>query len=124
MQSLEQLYLMLDENDTEDVTEVVFTAGVADVDTLLQLLNVYNNSVSEQSVTVSLQKYISTAYVDVFEQAYTVAAGAVALITDLMGHTLKGAASNPDRLVMEFDTALGASETITFLGSAVTFQEA
>lgn len=122
MQELKQIFKKLTDSDTADTEYVVYTAdSVTGDNSLVQLLNIQNNDAISQVVTLHIQKYIESAYETVLSKAYTVLAGDIVLPTNIMGHVLLGDASNPDRLVVEFNTSMGAGDSIVILGSLVSF---
>jgi hypothetical protein len=87
-----------------------------------QSLVIQNNDAVLQTVTVRSRKY-SGGYATAFEKEYEIAAGESEFIAELMGRTLNGDASNPDKITVEFDTALGASDTIDCIASSVKFSD-
>jgi hypothetical protein len=122
MGELLQTHLLQFVNGDVVDTDTDFVAGGAeDSQTLINNLVVQNNDSGTQTVTVSLQTYVTDAYVTKFKKAYEIAAGESEFIAELMGVALIGAASNPDKITLAFGTALGAGETIDCIGSSVQF---
>lgn len=89
---------------------------------LTQQMVIQNNSDDTQTMTVAVQTY-SGGYNTIFEKDYAILQSNSELLAEFQDQVLAGDASNPDKIVAKYDTAVTGSEKIELLASTVRFGE-
>ena len=100
-----------------------FTAGGAStIDVIKSFVLINNDANASHTVTVTKQQYSGASYAAVLTQTYTLAANTSEVPWEFSDVGLNGDATNPDKIVVQFGTALGdAGDTIDVQALVVRF---
>ena len=102
--------------------DVFSGGGASTIITIQSLIIVNNDANSSHTVTLTKQEY-DGGYSAVLTQTYTVASNASEVPFEFYGVSLEGSATNPDKIVVEFGTALvDAGDTIDIQATSVKFE--
>lgn len=84
------------------------------------LAQIINQDTVSNTITVALERYVSTAYETVFEKSYLVSADDKALAVEFIA-PLVAAASNPDRIRVKITESVSSGKKVTVIFSGADF---
>lgn len=86
----------------------------------ITLAQIINQDTVTHTVTITLERYVSTAYETVFEKAYTISSNDKTLAVEFIA-PLIAAASNPDRIRVKITGSVSSGKKVTVIFSGANF---